>query len=76
MENNYLKSLSEKTKNLPESQNPFFQLQVLPSWFLIGAVNGKLDIDALIRNELASRGINKSGEWVGFEKSFKVWEIE
>lgn len=44
-------------------------IQVLPIQLIIAAANGQLDLNALAKKELASRGLDPSGKWVGFEQA-------
>jgi hypothetical protein len=47
-------------------------LQVLPLASLLAAVRGELDLNALARLELASRGLNPAGQWVGFVEAARL----
>lgn len=42
-------------------------LQTFPTAVLAAIVRGEVDLAALVRGELASRGCDASGKWVGFE---------
>ena len=42
------------------------QLQTLPDDVLTALVRGDLDAGALLRRELANRGLDATGRWVGF----------
>ena len=42
-------------------------LQTADTQTLIKAVNGEIDLNELAKEELASRGLNKNGKWVGFD---------
>lgn len=44
-------------------------LQTLPLEALLAAVRGEVDLNAIARAELASRGLDHSGKWVGFERA-------
>ena len=45
------------------------QLQTLDSRFLLAIHHGDVDVIALARRELANRGIDGSGRWVGFAQA-------
>ena len=45
------------------------QLQTLDSRFLLAIHHGDVDVLALARRELANRGIDGSGRWVGFAQA-------
>ena len=42
---------------------------------LAAAVRGELDLNKLAREELAARGLDKQGLWVGFEKAAEIQKI-
>jgi hypothetical protein len=44
-------------------------LQILPVEVLVAVRRGELDLNALVAAELASRGLDLSGKWVGFERA-------
>lgn len=44
-------------------------LQLFPVDVLASAARGEIDIDYLARVELANRGMDQNGEWVGFEEA-------
>ncbi|WP_143476440.1 hypothetical protein [Pseudacidovorax sp. RU35E] len=44
-------------------------LQHVPSRVLVAASSGKLDLNQLAREELAQRGLNQQGIWVGSSKA-------
>lgn len=44
-------------------------LQTIPLSVLVSAVRGTIDLNAGARRELAARGRNSSGDWVGFEQA-------
>ena len=41
-------------------------LQTIPDAALAAAVRGEVDALALIRRELAQRGLDHNGKWIGF----------
>lgn len=40
---------------------------------LLAVASGVVDVDALVRAELANRGIGRSGRWVGFSQATTEW---
>lgn len=50
------------------------QMQTLPTWLLARAATGAVDLNEEAHAELASRGLNKHGDWVGFESALQEWE--
>lgn len=39
---------------------------------LVAVANGELDLNNLARKELANRGLDKQGKWVGFDKANQI----
>jgi hypothetical protein len=42
---------------------------------LVAVCSGELDLNQLARNELASRGLDNSGAWVGFDRARQIHQI-
>lgn len=42
-------------------------LQPIPTAVLTAAIRGDIDLLRLVRAELAARGVNLDGEWIGFQ---------
>lgn len=57
------------TKNTQLTQDELLSIQVLPLNIILAAANGKIDLNAMAREQLAGRGLDLSGAWVGFEKA-------
>jgi len=49
-------------------------IQLLSNDVLIAVVKGELDLNDLARQELACRGLDLYGRWVGLEKAKKIYE--
>ena len=47
-------------------------IQTAVTKVLSAAARGELDLNRLAREELASRGLNMTGQWVGFERAAKI----
>ncbi len=39
---------------------------------LVAVANGELDLNNLARKQLATRGLDKQGQWVGFDKANQI----
>lgn len=50
-------------------------IQIALTKVLASVARGELDLNRLAREELAGRGLDKQGEWVGFEAAKTVHEI-
>jgi hypothetical protein len=44
-------------------------LQTIPAEILAAAARGDLDLNAIARQELGSRGLNWEAKWIGFPKA-------
>ena len=42
---------------------------------LAAAARGELDLNLLAREELASRGLDQQGVWVGFERARQIHQV-
>jgi hypothetical protein len=51
--------------------NPRFMFSTTPTQLLSEALKGKFDVMYLIRRQLAARGLDSNGKWIGFEKAEK-----
>jgi len=50
------------------------EIQTWTTAVLIALAKGEIDIQALAKKEMVSRGMDKDGIWVGFERSKNEWE--
>lgn len=48
-------------------------LQAAHARLLVAAASGEVDLNALARQELASRGIDANGRWIGFPAAERAW---
>lgn len=55
--------------------NPKYMFQGIHGELLAEIVNGTIDPIALAKKELAARGLDKAGKWVGFSASKKIHGI-
>jgi hypothetical protein len=47
-------------------------IQLALNKVLVAVANGELDLNNLARKELANRGLDKQGQWVGFDKAKQI----
>lgn len=47
-------------------------IQLALNKVLVAVANGELDLNNLARMELANRGMDKQGQWVGFDKANQI----
>jgi hypothetical protein len=63
--------MTDRTKPdpLPDSLNLRFLFSLTRTELLVDAINGRIDLEWLARQELANRGLDASGKWVGFAEA-------
>ena len=54
---------------LSDDLNPLFIFNGINTELLSEFAKGNLDIDFYLRNELAKRGMDINGKWIGFKKA-------
>ena len=47
-------------------------IQLADARILAAVARGELDLNAVARRELANRGLDHRGKWVGFEKAAQI----
>lgn len=47
-------------------------IQIASAKILTAVVRGTIDLNLLAREELASRGVDHGGKWVGFKEARKI----
>lgn len=50
-------------------------IQIALTKVLAAAARGELDLNQLARKEIAARGLDKNGVWVGFDKAAKIHNV-
>lgn len=63
----YEKAAEEGT--IPDDENPLFLFSLISSRLLAMGIKGEISFMQLAKMQLAARGENLKGEWVGFEKA-------
>jgi hypothetical protein len=43
---------------------------------LAAAARGELDLNRLAREEMASRGLDRDGNWVGFDRARQIHQVK
>jgi len=54
--------------------NPHFMFSDIRSELLLAIEAGELDVLDLVRDQLASRGFDRAGKWVGFDRSAEIFK--
>ncbi len=67
--------MSSNFSSRPDDLNPNYIFSVTPTALLVEALKSGFDLKLLIRKELANRGQNDKGDWVGFDQAAKVHKL-
>lgn len=62
--------------NRKDDENPAFLFNLTSTKVLVDALDGGFDIIYLVHRELANRGLDWKGKWVGFEEAKKIHRVE
>ncbi len=62
----------QRATECPDSENPDFLFSITSTALLLAIESGAIDPVALARRELASRGLDRSGAWVGFPAATRI----
>lgn len=62
-------------ENVPDDLNPKFIFNSTHTELLVKAVKGEIDLMRLVREQLAQRGVDENGFWVGFNEAKKIHYI-
>ena len=57
---------------LEDHKNPDFIFNALDTELLVKAAKGEIDLNRLVRVQLAQRGLDENGEWVGFRIAAQI----
>lgn len=66
--------MKKEINEIPDEVNPELMLNMTASELLIKVAKGEIDIQKLVRKELANRGIDDQLSWIGFDKAQQYWE--
>lgn len=55
--------------SIPDDENPLFLFHMTNTKMLVMGLNKEFSFLELARQELANRGLNLKGEWVGFKNA-------
>lgn len=68
--------MSKDYENRADDINPRFIFSTTSTALLVEALRGDFDLKQLVRRELANRGLNTEGNWVGFDKAAQIHKIK
>ena len=71
---------TEAINDMPNTNNEFTIdelgfIQIALTKVLAAAARGEIDLNRLAREELASRGQDEYGNWVGFERAAQIHHV-
>lgn len=62
-------------ENRKDDDNPSYIFSLTSNRLLSEAIKGDFDLIYLVRRELANRGLDSNGKWVGFDEAKKIHRI-
>ena len=62
--------------NVHDEQNPQFLYSITSIDLLLAITSGLIDPVQLAREQLAGRGLDLDGQWVGFDRASQIWEVQ
>lgn len=65
--------MKREIDEIPDELNPDLILNMTASELLIKVAKGEIDIQKLVRKQLAARGIDDQRNWIGFDKAKQYW---
>ena len=68
-------STTKMQETLSDDNNPLFAFSTMNTELIVAFAKNKYDIDFYLRSELANRGLNINGQWVGFAQAKKEHKI-
>jgi hypothetical protein len=63
--------MSDKNNQLPDDLNPEFLFNGTANKLLSQIIKGQIDPVLLAKQQLANRGLDSEGKWIGFTKAKK-----
>ena len=61
---------------MSDKTNPAYMLQMAATELLVKILSGEIDPRALAAAEMASRGLDAAGKWVGFKRANEIHGIK
>ena len=65
-----------KESDPPDRLNPEFLYNTVDSELLLKIATGEIDPVKLAKRAMANRGLNKHGNWCGFNKAREIWGVK
>jgi hypothetical protein len=71
-----LKAASSYYGDTPDANNANLIFSTTSTALLVSILDGVINIDYCVRAELANRGVDKHGDWVGFDQAAKLLKVK
>ena len=68
-------TIPAREEEVSDDDNPAYLFNTTNTSILVQIVNGEVDANYLARVELANRGLDKKGIWVGFKAAARIHDI-
>jgi hypothetical protein len=69
----YLESIRQDEEPLSHFEEIIGRFSTLQTHILLFILKSQLPLGLVIQQELASRGVDENGKWIGFVKSREIW---
>lgn len=63
----------KEKKSLLDADNPEYLFSCVSADLVVQIANGDIDVLAYAKKEMANRGLDCKGDWVGFDQAKKEW---
>ena len=64
-----MKTPTKKAKKIIYDTDKFGDIQCMNTEVLCMVARGEIDLNQIAINELAARGLDETGKWIGFDKA-------
>ncbi len=70
-----MNKIDKYLNEMRDEENPDFLFQTVATSILLNIINKRIDPMKLAKKELANRGLDKRGNWIGFKEAEKLWKV-
>jgi|TARA_Y100000310_G_scaffold69014_1_gene64360 predicted house-cleaning noncanonical NTP pyrophosphatase (MazG superfamily) len=67
--------IKQELNEISDDKNPEYMFNTMDTSLVVGIANKKIDAVKYAKKQLAGRGFDKRGKWVGFEKAKKIHRV-
>lgn len=58
------------------TESEIHQIQIISTALLSASARGEIDLNKLAKQELANRGQDANGKWVGFKEAARIHNVD